>query len=92
MQTKSQSFGSGSMGSYSYSFSPMEQKRSKGNVSALEKSFNLVLRDQVDSEIARMFCSSNLPFHLVRNLHYVNPFALVANNFLSGYLPPGIIN
>ncbi|XP_038891577.1 uncharacterized protein LOC120080967 [Benincasa hispida] len=91
IQTKSQSFGTGSgnmVGSYSNSYSTMEQKKRKGNVSALEKSFNLAIRDQVDSEIARMFCSSGLSFHLARNPHYVNAFSLVTNNALSGYITP----
>ena len=80
------------MGSYSYSFSLMEQKKRKGNVSALKKSFNLALFDQVDLKIARMFYSSGLPFHLARNPRYVKAFTLFANNYLSGYLPRGIIN
>ena len=61
----------------------MEQKKRKGNVNALEKSFNLGFRDQVDLEIVRIFYSSSLPFHLARNSNYINVFALVANKALS---------
>jgi len=47
------------------------------------------VRDTFDCEIARMFDSSELPFHLARNLYYKSAFSYEANTSnLSGYVPP----
>ncbi|KAK8340477.1 hypothetical protein V6Z11_A08G104500 [Gossypium hirsutum] len=46
----------------------------------LEQSLNLVARENLDNEIARMFYSGGLPFHLARNPHYVNAFTLASKN------------
>ncbi|TYG49802.1 hypothetical protein ES288_D10G123500v1 [Gossypium darwinii] len=54
-------------------------KRRKG---PLEQSFNLAVRENLDSEIARMFYSGGLPFHLTRNPHYVNAFTLASKNLI----------
>ncbi|XP_028188846.1 uncharacterized protein LOC114375264 [Glycine soja] len=55
----------------------------------VESVFNLQARDTLDHEIARMFYSSGLPFHLARNPHYRKAFAYAANNYIGGYQPPG---
>ena len=57
--------------------------------SSVENAFNLQARETLDHEIARMFYSSGLPFHLARNPHYRKAFAYAANNQISGYQPPG---
>ena len=56
---------------------------------AIGKSFNLKLRDQMDAEIARMFYASGLPFHLARSPYYVSCIQFAANNALASYVPPG---
>jgi len=45
----------------------LQQKRKKGTV---EICFNVVDRDEVDKEIARMFYASPLPFSLVKNPYF----------------------
>ncbi|KHN08416.1 hypothetical protein glysoja_043955, partial [Glycine soja] len=61
----------------------------KRKTSTAENDFNLQARETLDHEIARMFYSSGLPFHLARNPHYRKAFAYAANNQISGYQPPG---
>ena len=61
----------------------------KRKTSTVESVFNLQARETLDHEIARMFYSSGLPFHLARNPHYRKTFAYAANNYISGYQPPG---
>ncbi|KAL0413564.1 UNVERIFIED_CONTAM: hypothetical protein Sradi_1558100 [Sesamum radiatum] len=65
------------------------KKRKVGSDSALEKAFNFQVREQLDSEIARMFYSGGLPFNLARNPYYVRAFSFAANNNIAGYVPPG---
>ncbi|KAH1257780.1 hypothetical protein GmHk_03G007665 [Glycine max] len=60
----------------------------KRKTSSVENAFNLQARETLDHEIARMFYSSELPFHLARNPHYRKAFAYAANNQISGYQPP----
>src|ERR1044072_4995672 len=43
----------------------------------------------LDYEIARMFYSAGLPFHLARNTHYMKAFSFACNNSIVGYQPPG---
>ncbi|XP_059630555.1 uncharacterized protein LOC132273591 [Cornus florida] len=66
-------------------FEPRKRKTS----SAIEKAFNLGARDELHSEIARMFYSAGLTFHLARNPHYVASYTYASNNGISGYIPPG---
>ncbi|KAL0435964.1 UNVERIFIED_CONTAM: hypothetical protein Sradi_0304300 [Sesamum radiatum] len=66
-----------------------EPKKRKVGSSALEKAFNFQVREQLDSEIARMFYSGGLPFNLARNPYYVRAFSFAANNNIAGYVPPG---
>ncbi|RZC29827.1 hypothetical protein D0Y65_001431 [Glycine soja] len=61
----------------------------KRKTSTVENAFNFQDRETLDHEIARMFYSSGLPFHLARNPHYRKAFAYAANNQISGYQPPG---
>ncbi|XP_077251746.1 uncharacterized protein LOC143890963 [Tasmannia lanceolata] len=60
-----------------------------GSVSAIEKAFNMAARDHLHGEIARMFYSDGLPFHLAKNPHYASSYSYAANIPISGYLPPG---
>ena len=53
------------------------------------KAFNIGARERLNSEIARMFYSAGLPFHLARNPHFVSSYAFAANSNIPGYLPPG---
>ncbi|GFS32012.1 hypothetical protein Acr_00g0020400 [Actinidia rufa] len=53
------------------------------------KAFNVGARDQLHSEIARMFYSGGLPFNLARNPYYVSSYTCAANNSIPGYIPPG---
>ncbi|GJX81014.1 hAT dimerization domain, ribonuclease H-like domain protein [Tanacetum coccineum] len=45
-------------------------------------------RSQLDQEIARMFYTGGLSFNLARNPYYWRSFTFVANQNLSGYVPP----
>ena len=52
-------------------------------------SFNIQARETLDYEIARLFYSLGLPFHLAWNPHYRKTFSFVANNnCIFGYQPP----
>ncbi|KAG6508125.1 hypothetical protein ZIOFF_033487 [Zingiber officinale] len=64
-------------------------KKRKGPLGPLEKSFNLNARDELHSEIARLFYTGGLSFNIVRNPHYVRAFSLATQRTISGYLPPG---
>uniref|UniRef100_A0A5B7AFB0 BED-type domain-containing protein n=1 Tax=Davidia involucrata TaxID=16924 RepID=A0A5B7AFB0_DAVIN len=80
-------------GSTSFSQEGYDSKKRKttssGSGNPLEKTFNMVAHEQLHAEIARMFYSSGLPFHLARNPYYVSSFTFAANNPIMGYLPPG---
>jgi len=55
----------------------------------LESSFNNQARDTLDCEIARMFYSLDLPFHLARSPYYRSTFSCTTNTSnLSEYVPP----
>ncbi|KAL5170366.1 hypothetical protein HKD37_11G032083 [Glycine soja] len=59
-------------------------------IKTLEGFFNMQARETLDYEIARMFYSSGLAFHLARNPHYRKAFSFAANNnCIPGYQPPG---
>ena len=49
------------------------------HIGPLEASFNIQVTDTLDCEIARMFYSSGLSFHLAKNPHYRSAFSYVAN-------------
>lgn len=65
------------------------KKRKATGDSAIEKAFNIGAREQVNEEIARMFYTAGLPFHLARNPHYQRAFNLASNLNVKGYVPPG---
>uniref|UniRef100_A0A803NF28 BED-type domain-containing protein n=1 Tax=Chenopodium quinoa TaxID=63459 RepID=A0A803NF28_CHEQI len=62
-------------------------KKRKSN-NTISNAFNMKSRDQLDSEIARMFYTRGLPFNLARNPYYVSSYTIAANSNLSGYKPP----
>lgn len=62
-----------------------QPKRMRGS---LESCFNVVERDDVDKECARMFYASALPFSLVRNPYFRNFVLKLANGKIAGYVPP----
>ncbi|KAG6518913.1 hypothetical protein ZIOFF_022399 [Zingiber officinale] len=64
-------------------------KKRKGQLGSLEKAFNLNARDELHSEIARLFYTGGLSFNIARNPHYVRAFSLAAQRTIPGYLPPG---
>ncbi|GAV88964.1 DUF659 domain-containing protein [Cephalotus follicularis] len=68
----------------------LEPKKRKGLSNTTKaKAFNLKIRDQLHAEIARMFYSTGLSFHLARNPYYVNSYTFTANQSISGYIPLG---
>ncbi|XP_072959848.1 uncharacterized protein [Typha angustifolia] len=68
---------------------PYGSKKRRSGETALEKSFNMASRNQLHSQIARMFYSVGLPFHLARNPYYVKSYTFATNSQIAGYLPPG---
>ncbi|WCJ21049.1 hAT transposon superfamily [Euphorbia peplus] len=69
---------------------PFDQRKRKASITnPLEKLANNERRDQLHSEIARMFYSGGLPFHLARNPYFISSYTMAANQNLVGYLPPG---
>ncbi|XP_028110185.1 uncharacterized protein LOC114308719 [Camellia sinensis] len=87
---QSTSIGSGPLDTGGFRMEGYEpRKRKTTGTSALEKAFNPVIREQLHSEIARMFYLAGLPFHLSRNPYYVSAFQFAANNPIPGYVPPG---
>ena len=68
---------------------PIVESRKRRATGPLADAFNTQARETLDHEIARMFYSSGLPFHLARNPHFVKAFSFAANNYISGYVPPG---
>ena len=69
--------------------SKKRKARGSGSLNPIEKAFNIGARDQLHVEIARMFYSAGLPFHLARNPHFVNALTFAANSPLTSYVPPG---
>ena len=56
---------------------------------SLQASFNMQMKDTLDCEIAMMFYSLELPFHLARNPYYKSAFSYASNTSnLSGYVSP----
>ncbi|KAG6481700.1 hypothetical protein ZIOFF_058319 [Zingiber officinale] len=68
---------------------PTLTKKRKGQLGPLEKAFNLNARDELHSEIARLFYTGGLSFNIARNPHYVRAFSLATQRTIPGYLPPG---
>ncbi|KAH7557252.1 hypothetical protein JRO89_XS11G0088300 [Xanthoceras sorbifolium] len=66
-----------------------EPKKRKEMEEPLEKAFNNNAREELDSEIARMFYTGGLSFHFARNPHYVQAFTKAYTNTIVGYVPPG---
>ncbi|AQK58065.1 hAT transposon superfamily protein [Zea mays] len=64
------------------------EKRKRRGVSAIESSFNLDVRRQLDELIARMFYTGGLPFNLARNPYFRKAFMFATNNPVGGYVPP----
>ncbi|XP_016647083.1 PREDICTED: uncharacterized protein LOC107880321 [Prunus mume] len=52
----------------------------------LDRAFQNEAREQCDAEVARMFYTSGLSFHLARNPHYRNSY--FRSSTLPGYVPP----
>ncbi|BFG37854.1 hypothetical protein CerSpe_241270 [Prunus speciosa] len=67
--------------------SNVEQKKRKGMNGPLNRAFQNEAREQCDVEVARMFYTGGLSFHLARNPHYRNSYLRVST--LLGYVPPG---
>ena len=65
-----------------------EKMRKRRGVSAIECSFNLEVRSQLDELIARMFYTVGLPFNLARNPYFRKAFMFAANRPIGGYVPP----
>ncbi|KAK9697669.1 hypothetical protein RND81_08G052600 [Saponaria officinalis] len=61
------------------------QKRKRGT---LESCFNVVDRDEVDKECARMMYASALPFSLVKNPYFRRFVSRLSNSWVVGYVPP----
>ncbi|KAL9662360.1 hypothetical protein QQ045_027193 [Rhodiola kirilowii] len=63
-------------------------KKRKSQMSPIERSFGIEVRDQLDQEIARMFYTGGLPFNLARNPHYMRSYTFAATHAIAGYKPP----
>ncbi|KAG6469414.1 hypothetical protein ZIOFF_074131 [Zingiber officinale] len=89
------SFASSNMASKSSFSGPVQNdnltltKKRKGQLDPLEKAFKLNARDELDSEIARLFYTEGLSFNITRNSHYVRAFSLAIQRTIPGYLPAG---
>lgn len=59
------------------------------NENLVEMKSDMVSRDELDAEIARMFYSAGLPFQLTRNPYYLSSFKLATSGSIPGYVPPG---
>ncbi|GFY97407.1 hypothetical protein Acr_11g0017130 [Actinidia rufa] len=54
------------------------------------KAFNIKERDHLMVEIARMFYSAGLPFHLARNSYFVSAFSYAATHDIPDFVPPRV--
>lgn len=66
---------------------PGTRKRASDS-NPISKAYNMEVRAQLDSEIARAFYSGGLPFHYARNPYYISSYNKAAESGISGYLPP----
>ncbi|XP_072984347.1 uncharacterized protein [Typha latifolia] len=80
---------SSSVGGVGFDMGETSRKKRATGMTPIEKSFNSGARNQLYCEIARMFYSAELPFHLARNPYYVRAFQFATNNNISGFVPPG---
>ena len=85
-----------SLGAMSHSQGEAKRRRSSdasgsGTMSggAIGKAFNIKERDHLMVEIARMFYSAGLPFHLARNPYFVSAFSYAATHNIPSFVPPG---
>ncbi|KAG6481327.1 hypothetical protein ZIOFF_057924 [Zingiber officinale] len=62
-------------------------KKRKGPLGPLEKAFHLNAKDELHSEITRLFNTRGLSFNIARNPHYVRVFNLATQRTIPGYLP-----
>ncbi|KAG6523798.1 hypothetical protein ZIOFF_013685 [Zingiber officinale] len=62
---------------------PTLTKKRKRQLGPLEKAFNLNARDELHSEIARLFYTGGLSFNIARNPHYVRAFSLATQRTIS---------
>ncbi|XP_034217389.1 uncharacterized protein LOC117628957 [Prunus dulcis] len=69
------------------SMSNVEQKKRDGMNGPFNRAFQNEAREQCDAEVARMFYTGGLSFHLARNPHYRNSYFRAST--LPGYVPPG---
>ncbi|XP_061338275.1 uncharacterized protein LOC133285116 [Gastrolobium bilobum] len=59
------------------------------NMGPVERAFNMGEREELNHNIAQMFYSARLPFHLARNPYFQQAFTYAASHNISGYRPPG---
>ncbi|KAG8387950.1 hypothetical protein BUALT_Bualt02G0074500 [Buddleja alternifolia] len=64
------------------------RKRKVGGNTPLETSSDFQAKEQLDSEIAKMFYSGGLPFSLARNPYFIRAFSYAASNHIANYVPP----
>ena len=66
-----------------------DSKKRKAVSGQLEKTFNMGVREQMDSLVARTFFSVGLPFHLSRNPYFEEMIEFAANTHIPWYKSPG---
>ncbi|CAL9001441.1 unnamed protein product [Prunus brigantina] len=69
-----------------FSVSNVEQKKRNGMNGPIDRAFQKEAREQCDVEVARMFYTVGLSFHLAMNPHYRNSY--LHASALPGYVPP----
>ncbi|KHN03669.1 hypothetical protein glysoja_035412, partial [Glycine soja] len=67
---------------------PLTLPPKRRKTSNIESAFNIEDMNHLRAEIARMFYSASLSFHLARNPYFVSSYSFAANCNLSGFLPP----
>ncbi|KAG4991493.1 hypothetical protein JHK82_025010 [Glycine max] len=67
---------------------PLTLPPKRRKTSNIESAFNIEDMNHLRAEIARMFYSTSLSFHLARNPYFVSSYSFAANCNLSGFLPP----
>ncbi|KAL5824488.1 hypothetical protein ACOSQ3_020551 [Xanthoceras sorbifolium] len=89
--SSSKTFGSsiGTSNYYRLDSPSLESKKRKGMSGHIDKAFNIGAREQLDSEIARMFYTGGMSFNFARNPHFVRAFKSACSNPIPGYVPPG---
>jgi Protein of unknown function (DUF 659) len=65
-----------------------ERGGKRRGLTAIEKSFDVATRNEIDEEISRAFYTGCPSFNFARNPHFIKSYQILSNSGVKGYKPP----